>query len=360
MNISFLNLSTSEASISYYEAFEKVFQDFFLCLIISLSLVGNAMILIAVYKFRSLQTITNVFIVNLGAADLLLALLAMPFTMVSSVTRQWVFGNIMCNIQAMLNSFFCTASITTLTFVSIERYVAICCPLRYKGLITPFAVKIMICCIWLHGAICAVSTFPFSRFGYLDFEFICTVDWTYNIPYTICFAVVFLGIPFSISATCYCIILKIALKQKKQINFVQVGEISTVEKPSTTVMAENSAKKHRLICLQNKAKSSGSYKENQHKRQAMVEHKAAMMVALVVGTFMACWFPHAIGVFCLLDPICHWSNRFYVTTTWLAMLNSALNSVIYGLMSRSFRQAFKSLLCCSRLARNLNVSFKVK
>ena len=70
------------------------------------------------------------------------------------------------------------------------------------------------------------------------------------------------------------------------------------------------------------------------------------MIAIVIGTFCLCWFPHSIGVFCIIDPNCNWDDSFFVATTWLAMLNSAMNSIIYGLMNRSFRRAFKSVLCC--------------
>ena len=47
--------------------------------IMVVALGGNLLILAAIYIDKTLQTITNVFIVNLACADMLLAIIGMPF-----------------------------------------------------------------------------------------------------------------------------------------------------------------------------------------------------------------------------------------------------------------------------------------
>lgn len=61
-------------------------QASFLLVIILSSLMGNTLILLAIYRNHSLRSITSFFIANLAMADFLLALLGMPFTMASSIT----------------------------------------------------------------------------------------------------------------------------------------------------------------------------------------------------------------------------------------------------------------------------------
>lgn len=158
------------------------------------------------------------------------------------------------------------------------------------------------------------------------------MDWGRNTAYTLAFAVVFLYVPFLVTAVLYCVILQTALKQRRRIEVIKVGEFAT----------ESGSRRSEKNGLKSAKKTTK-------------EHKATLMIAFVVGTFCICWFPHSIGVFCLVDPKCNFNDSFYVLTTWLAMLNSAMNSLIYGLMNRSFRRAFKSVIFCERYVGNADL-----
>ncbi|KAG7456880.1 hypothetical protein MATL_G00240690 [Megalops atlanticus] len=73
-------------------------------------------------------------------------------------------------------------------------------------------------------------------------------------------------------------------------------------------------------------------------------------VVIVLGVFMACWAP--LFLLLLLDVDCQ-SGRCPVLyqVDWfitLAVLNSALNPLIYTLSSREMRAAFFRLVCCCR------------
>ena len=313
------------------------FEATILGLIILAAVLGNSLILTSLCRFTCLQTKTNVFVLNLAIADLFLAVFAMPFTLVSSITYDWEFGTVMCQILGALNSIFCEASICTLTFVSIERFIAIVYPLNYETLITTQRVKIIIGYIWLQAVLCASSTFIFSEFKFLEFEAICTVNWERSIAYSLIFAIIFLYVPFLVTAVLYCIILKTAIRQRQRIDIIKVGEISSER------------------CSQNSGK-----KVPTEERKTKKEYKATVMIGIVVGTFCLCWFPHSVGVFCIIDPSCKWDDSFYVATTWLAMFNSAMNSIIYGLMNRSFRRAFKSVLCCQRYVGNEDLATNIQ
>ena len=76
------------------------------------------------------------------------------------------------------------------------------------------------------------------------------------------------------------------------------------------------------------------------------EKKAAKTVGIIVGCFVICWAPfftvYLAGAFC---PDCTPASVFHIFF-WLGYCNSAANPFIYGLCSRDFRYAFKTLLRC--------------
>lgn len=60
--------------------------------------IGNILVCIAVYANTTMRTITNIFIVNLAIADLLVIILCLPPTVIWDVTETWFLGEAMCKV----------------------------------------------------------------------------------------------------------------------------------------------------------------------------------------------------------------------------------------------------------------------
>ena len=68
----------------------------FYCIIFVLSIAGNALVILTLIQNRRMRTVTNVFLLNLSVSDLLLAVFCMPFTLIPTLLRDFIFGYAMC------------------------------------------------------------------------------------------------------------------------------------------------------------------------------------------------------------------------------------------------------------------------
>lgn len=67
-----------------------------------LAVIGNSLVILTLVQNKRMRTITNVFLLNLAISDLFLGVLCMPFTLVGTLKRDFVFGEFMCKILPFL------------------------------------------------------------------------------------------------------------------------------------------------------------------------------------------------------------------------------------------------------------------
>ena len=65
-------------------------------IIFILSVTGNSLVILTLMQNRRMRTVTNVFLLNLAVSDLLLAVFCMPFTLIPTLMRDFIFGHFMC------------------------------------------------------------------------------------------------------------------------------------------------------------------------------------------------------------------------------------------------------------------------
>ncbi|CAD6193108.1 unnamed protein product [Caenorhabditis auriculariae] len=104
----------------------------FLPLVPTLAVFGNALVIIAVFRERSLQTVTNMLIVSLAVSDFMVAIGVMSFGVYYEWNSfKWELGPFFCNIYQALDVACSTASILNLLAISLDRYIAIGHPISY-------------------------------------------------------------------------------------------------------------------------------------------------------------------------------------------------------------------------------------
>ncbi|KAM3850525.1 C-C chemokine receptor type 4-like [Diretmus argenteus] len=88
-----------------------------------LSYLGNGLVLFIIYKFEKLNTVTNIFLLNLVISNLLFAS-SLPFW-ATYHSSQWIFGIALC--KAVSSAYFIGfySSILFLTLMTFDRYLAV-------------------------------------------------------------------------------------------------------------------------------------------------------------------------------------------------------------------------------------------
>ena len=75
-----------------------------------LAVVGNSLVIVTLAQNRRMRTVTNVFLLNLSVSDLLLAVFCMPFTLIPTLLKDFIFGKVVCvfirYLQGKMSSFF--------------------------------------------------------------------------------------------------------------------------------------------------------------------------------------------------------------------------------------------------------------
>lgn len=74
--------------------------------ILLLAIIGNALVILTLIQNRRMRTITNVFLLNLAISDILLGVLCMPITLIGTLLRDFVFGEVMCKLLPYLQGMY--------------------------------------------------------------------------------------------------------------------------------------------------------------------------------------------------------------------------------------------------------------
>ncbi|XP_031784362.1 octopamine receptor Oamb isoform X3 [Nasonia vitripennis] len=110
---------------------------------------GNVLVILAVYNSIKLRNVTNMFIVSLAMADLMVGIAVLPFSATWEVFKVWIFGDIWCSIWLAVDVWMCTASILNLCAISLDRYLAVTRPVKYPQIMSPKRARLLVAVVWV-------------------------------------------------------------------------------------------------------------------------------------------------------------------------------------------------------------------
>ncbi|KAM6955002.1 trace amine-associated receptor 13c-like [Lycodopsis pacificus] len=269
----------------------------------------NLLVIISISHFRQLHSPTNLLILSLALSDLLVGLLLMPVEILLTEAC-WFLGDLMCALYYVVDFIITSSSVGNMVLISIDRYLAICDPLRYNTRVTLDKTKICVCLCWIYSVLYnSLILMDFLR--HPDSHNSCYGECVVvlnHITGSVDFVFTFIG-PITVIIVLYVRIFVVAVSQAQ----VMRSHIAAVTKQSSVGVT---------------AKKS--------------EMKAARTLGVVVVVFLICFCPYYSPS--LTGEVIEDSSSSSTFVVWLLYFNSCLNPVIYAFFYPWFRKSIKLIV----------------
>nr|CAD12657.1 thyrotropin-releasing hormone receptor 2 [Xenopus laevis] len=319
-------------SMNEYKAI-SVFLVLFIC---GIGIIGNIMVVLVVFTTRDMRTPTNCYLVSLAVADLMVLVAAGLPNVSDSLAGTWIYGHAGCLGITYFQYLGINASSCSITAFTVERYIAICHPMRAKTVCTVSRAKRIIAIVWIFTSIyCMLWFFLVDIHVNKSQQVECGYKVSRNLYLPIYLAdfAIFYVTPLLVATILYGLIGRILF----------LSPIPQHPESTTERWREKSSKE------KNESETEGNKPSNRLKTKGALSSRKQVtkMLAVVVVLFALLWMPYRTLVLVnsfmdkpYLDP---W---FLLFCRICVYANSAINPVIYNLMSQKFRTAFKRLCKC--------------
>uniref|UniRef100_A0A673KDU6 Gastrin/cholecystokinin type B receptor n=1 Tax=Sinocyclocheilus rhinocerous TaxID=307959 RepID=A0A673KDU6_9TELE len=336
-------------------------------LIFLLSVFGNLLIIVVLVVNKRMRTVTNSFLLSLAISDLMMAVFCMPFTLIPNLLEDFIFGAAMCKIVAYLMGISVCISTFSLVAIAIERYSAICNPLKSRAWQTRSHAYKVIASTWVLSFL-IMTPYPifstlvkFTKLNNITAH-MCRHDWQKSEVECILLLFVLFFIPGVVMIIAYGLIsrelyrgIQFELEQKKG----QSGETFL----NTTVLYSSDDGDGCYIQVSKRPNSmemsvltpTGSAKvdrprSNTSEAKLMAKKRVIRMLIVIVAMFFICWMPlYSVNTWKAFDlPSAHraLSGAPISFIHLLSYTSACINPIIYCFMNKRFRKALLATFSC--------------
>uniref|UniRef100_A0A4W3JY81 G-protein coupled receptors family 1 profile domain-containing protein n=1 Tax=Callorhinchus milii TaxID=7868 RepID=A0A4W3JY81_CALMI len=304
-NVSHIHISSREALVGTI-----------LIIVDLVTFLGNTIVFICPALEKRLRTVTYMFILSLATADLLVACL---------VTGIWLFGRLFCKVWISFDVMFCTASIVTLCFISLDRY---CSSIFSLFQSSPRCI-LMTLAIWVYSSM--ISFLPvmqgWNEIPGVDFDAERECIFVTNRTFAIVASALAFYIPFLIMCTMYFFIYR--------------------------------ASRLKAARIMSQALDIHYHPKSKRQNSLQLENKATRTMSIIISVFVLCWLPYFVfNVYiavCGAEPNNNAIHLVFKIITWFGYCNSTINPMLYAFLNHDFQRALKKIIVCHRWGAQVDI-----
>uniref|UniRef100_A0A3Q1IAW0 G-protein coupled receptors family 1 profile domain-containing protein n=1 Tax=Anabas testudineus TaxID=64144 RepID=A0A3Q1IAW0_ANATE len=298
-------------------------------IIFVVGVVGNVLTCTVIARNKVMWTPTNYYLFSLAVSDLLVLLLGMPLELYELWQNYpFLLGEGGCYFKTFLFETVCLASILNVTALSVERYIAVVHPLRAKYVVTRTHAKRVILTVWGVSILCAVPNTSLHGIAMLYSRSTGPSGGNINVK-----------IPDSAMCT--------LVKPRWMYNLtIQVTTLLFFILPMLTISVL-----YMLIGLQLKREKIHQALGAKSGFQKARRQQVTKMLFVLVVVFGICWAPFHTDRL-MWSFINDWTDNHmkifkyvHIISGVFFYLSSAVNPILYNLMSTRFREMFKEVMC---------------
>ena len=297
-------------------------------LIIVITVVGNAMVIVAYWIDSCIHDrAANLLILNLAISDFIVGLVVLSINLSWISWNEWLggdywlLGETFCKIWLVVDYTACMMSVLMIILISLDRYWLLTMKLGYFRFQTKRRLSVTISVLW----IVVTTVYSVVAFGWtaltgeaeVDFTEECEMDMTYNVYATFVQLILEFVFPLSLISILNIIVYhKIKLRAQGRVEWRTDG-------PAQLATAQN----------------------QERMREYARHRRAAVVLAVLVSVFILCWLPYQI--ISVVSALC--GDQCVSYTAWevvnnLLWCNSTINPFLYAATNVHFRRNFVNFL----------------
>uniref|UniRef100_A0A0K0F690 G_PROTEIN_RECEP_F1_2 domain-containing protein n=1 Tax=Strongyloides venezuelensis TaxID=75913 RepID=A0A0K0F690_STRVS len=321
------------SDLNYYQSLRTIIPNWVLLIlslpvtvIIFLTIFGNLLVLC--FKARVGRTNTTLLVWNLGLTDFLVGIIVLPLGAIHFITQEWKLGRILCRLWVGADVTFCTCSVVTICVISVDRYLAVTRPLKYKTVVTKKKVICVMIIIWTFSSCILLSTVRWEQPIEIDNTLCFAGNEIRYLAHSVVFA---FFLPASVTLTLYWRIYRLARQRQKAL-----------DRGFLMILGQN------MNFLTNTITQHTTLRVHIGRKNGMVEHqrrvlrtheRIAKTLGVVSCSFLFCWLP--FFMLYLTNYQCSGCipTIFVEGASWLGYCNSMLNPIIYSFTVKQFKKS---------------------